>query len=186
MRSVRGTLAGAGIAVLVPLTLLTACGGAEPTAAGAPATSDRAAVSTTATPSPTSQAPSTTPSTTPSATPTATATASVAPRWAKALGEPQQGDAAWGVYLAVGHSATDAPVEQGVRDAAKVGYQAVVGDIACDGGAMEALALDQYDYWSGATLYFATEADARGFAAAYTKAVKAPVGVAHITLGCLD
>ncbi len=188
MRSVRGTLAGAGIAMLVPLTLLTACGGAEPTAAGAPATSDRAAVSKTATPSPTSQTPTTnaTPSTTPSATPTATATASVAPRWAKALGEPQQGDAAWGVYLAVGHSATDAPVEQGIRDAAKVGYQAVVGDIACDGGAMEALALDQYDYWSGATLYFATEADARGFAAAYTEAVKAPIGVARITLGCLD
>jgi hypothetical protein len=92
----------------------------------------------------------------------------------------------WAVYLAVGHSATDAPVEKALRDASRVGYQAVVGDIACDGGAMEALGLDQYDYWSGATLYFATEADARGFAAAYTAKVAAPKGVAWVTVGCLD
>ncbi len=92
----------------------------------------------------------------------------------------------WGVYLAIGHSATDAPVEKAVREASTVGYQAVVGDIACDGGAMEALGLDQYDYWSGATLYFATEADARGFAAAYTRSVSAPKGVAKVTVGCLD
>jgi hypothetical protein len=192
MRSVRGTLAGVAMTVLVPVALLTACGAAEPPADGAAATSDSAAVSTTTAPTPTPttattpSAPAVTASATPSATASASATVDARPRWAKPLGEPQQGDPVWAVYLAVGHSATDAPVEQAVRDAAKVGYQAVVGDIACDGGAMQALALDVYDYWSGATLYFATEGDARGFAAAYTGAVHAPVGVAQVSVGCLD
>jgi hypothetical protein len=86
----------------------------------------------------------------------------------------------------VGHSATDAPVERAVRDAAKVGYHAVVGDVACDGGGMEALGLDEYDYWSAATLYFATEDDARSFAAAFTRSVHAPAGVARVRVGCLD
>jgi hypothetical protein len=186
MRSVRGTLAGAGVAALVPLGLLTACSGAQPTSDGGPATPDTAAVSTTEAPT---SAPTPTATVTPTATTTPTSTATVtaaAPRWARALGEPQQGDAVWGVYLAVGHSATEAVIEQAVRDAATVGYQAVVGDIACDAGAMEALALDQYDYWSGATLYFATEADARAFAAAYTRAGHSPVGVAQVSVGCLD
>ena len=192
MRTTRGALALT--AVLVPLAVVSACGGS--TGPAASASSDRAAVSTTTTaeaptPStPATETPSATPTATASATATATATvtatSTAAPRWAKALGEPQQGDPVWGVYLAVGHSATDAEVEAAVRDAAKVGYQAVVGDIACDGGAMDALKLDQYDYWSGATLYFSTEDDARGFAAAYTRAGHQPVGVAHVTVGCLD
>lgn len=206
MRGNRGA-ASLATAVLLPLAVVAGCGGAPATAGG-----DTAAVSTqpSTQPSPTFAAPEptppttqpTTPPTTPLTTPptatavapspsstaagTASATPSVAPRWAKALGEPQQGDPVWGVYLAIGHSATDAPVEQAVRDAGRVGYQAVVGDIACDGGAMEALGLDQYDYWSGATLYFASEADARGFAAAYTRSVAAPQAVAQVTVGCLD
>ena len=205
MRGIRGA-ASLATAVLLPLMVLTACGGASPTAGGdaaavstqpsaqpsapstpsTPATPATQPSATVAAPEPTTQVTPTTAA--PSASPTATASqsSSVAPRWAKALGEPQQGDPVWGVYLAVGHSATDTPVEKAVRSASRVGYQAVVGDIACDGGAMEALGLDQYDYWSGATLYFATEADARGFAAAYTKRVAAPTGVAKVTVGCLD
>ncbi|MGN6613230.1 MAG: hypothetical protein ACTHLJ_15785 [Angustibacter sp.] len=201
MRGNRGA-ASLATAVLLPLVVVTGCGGATPTAGGdtaavstqpsaepsTPSTPSTQPSSTVAAPEATTQPTPTTvaPSASPTATTTASATASVAPRWAKALGEPQQGDPVWGVYLAVGHSATDAPVEKAVRDASRVGYQAVVGDIACDGGAMDALGLDQYDYWSGATLYFATEADARGFAAAYTRSVAAPKGVAKVTVGCLD
>ena len=106
--------------------------------------------------------------------------------WPKALGEPQQGQAAWGVYLAIGHAADDAAVERAVRQAAGVGYSAVVGDVACDGGAMEALKLDQFNYWTGATLYFGSEADARTFAASYTRAVARPKGLLRVKVGCLD
>lgn len=106
--------------------------------------------------------------------------------WPKALGEPQQGQAAWGVYLAIGHAAEDVAVERAVRQAAGVGYSAVVGDIACDGGAMEALNLDQFNYWTGAALYFGSEADARTFAASYTRAVARPKGLLRVKVGCLD
>jgi hypothetical protein len=107
-------------------------------------------------------------------------------RWPKALGEPQQGQPAWGVYLAVGHASDDAEIEEAVRQAAQVGYSAVVGDIACDGGAMEALKLDEFDYWTGATLYFRTQAEARTFAASYTAEVAKPKGVVKVKVGCLD
>jgi hypothetical protein len=90
------------------------------------------------------------------------------------------------VYLAVGHKSADPAIERAVRQAAGVGYAAVVGDIACDGGAMEALKLDQFDYWTGATLYFRTQADARTFAASYTAEVARPKGVAKVKVGCLD
>jgi hypothetical protein len=107
-------------------------------------------------------------------------------RWPNALGEPQQGQPAWGVYLAVGHASDDAEIEEAVRQAAQVGYSAVVGDIACDGGAMEALKLDEFDYWTGATLYFRTQAEARTFAASYTAEVAKPKGVVKVKVGCLD
>jgi len=77
-------------------------------------------------------------------------------------------------------------VERAVRQAAGVGYSAVVGDIACDGGAMEALKLDQFNYWTGAALYFGSEADARTFAASYTRAVARPKGLLRVKVGCLD
>lgn len=118
--------------------------------------------------------------------PSRTATPPAEPRWPKVLGEPQQGDAVWGVYLAVANSSSDPGIDAAVRGAASVGYQAVIGDIACDAGAQQALGLAQYDYWSGATLYFATEGDARAFAAAYTTQVAAPKGVAKVKVGCLD
>jgi hypothetical protein len=124
-------------------------------------------------------------SSTPSAGVTAGRTGAAGP-WPKALGEPQQGQPAWGVYLAIGHAPDDATVERAVRQAAGVGYSAIVGDIACDGGAMEALGLDQYNYWTGATLYFGSEADARTFAASYTRAVARPKGLLRVKVGCLD
>jgi len=77
-------------------------------------------------------------------------------------------------------------VEKAVRQAAAVGYSAVVGDIACDVGAMEALGLDQFDYWTGATLYFGSQADARTFAASYAAAIAKPKGVVKVKVGCLD
>jgi hypothetical protein len=115
-----------------------------------------------------------------------TPTTAAATRWPKALGEPQQGQPAWGVYLAVGHASDDAVIEKAVRQAAQVGYSAIVADIACDGGAMEALKLDQFDYWTGATLYFGTQAEARTFAASYTAEVAKPKGVVKVKVGCLD
>lgn len=92
----------------------------------------------------------------------------------------------WAVYLAIGHSSNDAAIELAVRQAASVGYRAVVGDVACDEGAMVALRLDQFDLWSAATLYFARQADARAFATAYTARVRAPRGVVKVNVGCLD
>jgi hypothetical protein len=127
-----------------------------------------------------------TPTSLPTASPTGAPTATAAPSWPKALGEPSQGDPVWAVYLAVGHSAGDATLAQAAAQASGVGYQAVVGDLACDGGAIEALGLDQYDYWTGATLYFATEQQARGFAAAYTAKVAAPKGLSKVNVGCRD
>lgn len=179
---------------VVVSALLAGCGGTA-TPAGGAASTDSARTTSSTTPAGT--APSTTsaaPADTGSQSPTATASpsstrapaTSVAARWPKTVGEPQQGDPVWAVYLAVGHSATDAAVEQAVRAAAGVGYQAVVSDIACDDGAMQALGLDEYDYWSGATLYFATRADATTFAASYTAQVAKPKGLAKVNLGCLD
>ena len=168
-------LAATGVAATL---VLAACSGTGrlADASGAPSSTTSAVAPSTDPVTPTSPAPTTTPSTTPSATPSPTATRtssataapSVRPSWPKALGEPQQGDPVWAVYLAVGHSVDDQVVQDAVEDAASVGYQAVVGDIACDGGATKALGLDEYDYWSGATVYFATEKQARGFAAAWT------------------
>ena len=109
-----------------------------------------------------------------------------APGWPRALGEPHQGQPAWAVYLGIGHEAADPAIEKAVRQAAGVHYSAVVGDVACDGGAMEALRLDQFDYWTAATLYFGSQADARTFAASYTEAVAKPKGVVKVKVGCLD
>ncbi len=185
-------------AVLMPLALLGACQTGATTVAGSADAPPAAPATPAGTPSVTPSAPTPTPTatSTASATPTASpsdtasgtpsATASVAARWPRPLGEPQQGDPVWGVYLAVGHSARDAVIDKAVRSAAKVGYQAVVGDIACDAGAIAALGLDEYDYWSGATVYFATSGDAKAFAASYTAAVAAPKAVAKINVGCLD
>jgi hypothetical protein len=77
-------------------------------------------------------------------------------------------------------------VEKAVRQAAGVHYSAVIGDVACDVGAMEALKLDQFDLWTGATVYFRTQADARAFAASYTRAVGRPKGIVKVKVGCLD
>jgi hypothetical protein len=71
-------------------------------------------------------------------------------------------------------------------EAAKVGYGAVIGDLACDRGSMAALGLDQHDYWTGAVLYFSTKGDAEDFANSYLAAGGTVVGTAKIGLGCLD
>ena len=171
-----------------PAATSTSATPATTSAATTPSTSATATTSgssvtatsaTTSTPTPSTSATTTAGSTT-------TTTTAAATRWPKALGEPQQGQPAWGVYLAVGHASDDAEIEEAVRQAAQVGYSAVVGDIACDGGAMEALKLDEFDYWTGATLYFRTQAEARTFAASYTAEVAKPKGVVKVKVGCLD
>jgi hypothetical protein len=188
MRSRTTVVATTTAACALLTVLLAGCGLGQP--AAAPHGGDVAAAgeSTATAPSAPTPKPTATRSPIASATPTKPPTASptVAPSWPKALGEPSQGDPVWAVYLAIGHSASDAALERAVAQAATVGYQAVLGDLACDDGATQALGLDEYDYWSGATLYFATEQQARGFAAAYTAKVAAPKGLTKVNVGCLD
>lgn len=107
-------------------------------------------------------------------------------RWPKALGEPAQGDPVWAVYLALAHSGTDPALDTALQQAAAAGYSGVQGDLACDQGAIEALGLDQFDYWSAVTLYFATERDASDFVASYTAEVAKVVGSTRVNVGCLD
>ncbi|HEX8498301.1 MAG TPA: hypothetical protein VF661_13975 [Actinomycetales bacterium] len=150
---------------------------------------------TTAAPTPTSATtttaatPSTTRTTAPPARPTTSATEVEGPpgaSWPKALGEPRQGDPVWAVYLVTAGSSSDPAIEGSVQQAASVGYQAVVGDLACDQGAVEALGLDPYDLWSAATVYFPTERDANDFVASYRAEVGDVAGYTRVTLGCLD
>jgi hypothetical protein len=172
-----------GTAALVTATLLAGCsGGDDPS---------RAASSTTTPPAATTSTQPVTPTTTPPAPTTSTATPTSTPkptktRWPKALGEPQQGDSAWAVYLAVAHSSSDPALEDAQGQAANVGYGAVIGDLACDRGSMKALDLDQHDYWVGAVLYFKSRTDAEDFANSYLVSGGTVVGVAKIGLGCLD
>lgn len=194
---------GATVAlVALAIGTATACSDDEPTSAPAASTTTASATASTTsapTPTPTMPPPATSTATVsatpkPSATASATATATAAPtptvtaaaRWPKAVGQPQQRESVWAVYLAVANSSSDPALDKAVRQAASVGYQAITGDVACDDGAMEALGLDQFDVWSAASLYFATGADAKAFAAAYTAEVTAPQGVARVRLGCLD
>ncbi len=107
-------------------------------------------------------------------------------RWPPALGEPAQGDPVWAVYLAVAHSTSAPAMETAVRQAAGVGYTGVSGDLACDQGATEALGLDQFDYWSAVSLYFATQQQATRFIASYRGEVAKVVGYTRVKVGCLD
>ncbi len=127
----------------------------------------------------------------PTTTPTAIASGEPAPtsgptRWPKALGEPGQGDPVWAVYLALAHAGDDPAIDAAVRKASGAGYTAVQGDLACDQGAVEALGLDQYDYWSAATVYFANRTDAADFVASYQSKVGKVAGSAQVNVGCLD
>jgi hypothetical protein len=177
---------------------LAACTGAGPEAAGpvpavpSPSSSPAPAPGTSSRPSTGTTKPAESPAGSPSR-PAGTTTAPARPqssvkpgRWPKSLGEPTQGDRVWAVYLAVGHSSTDPAINKAVKQAAGVRYQAVIGDLACDDGGTQALRLDEFDYWTAATVYFADQSDARSFAASYQAKVTKPLGVARIGLGCLD
>lgn len=177
----RAALAGAMSAAL-GMVLLTGCGGDDSSSTGTPVTTVPAASSTSGATTP----PATKP--TPSASPTTTATPEpTKTRWPKALGEPQ-GESAWAVYLAVAHSSSDPALKAAQDQAAQAGpgYGAVIGDLACDRGSIEALGLDKHDYWTGAVLYFSTKKDAEDFATSYLVQGGTVIGTAKIGLGCLD
>ena len=146
----------------------------------------------TETPTPTPTDVTSTADPTPTSTgPTATASSGSVPtsaptRWPRALGEPGQGDPVWAVYLALAHAGDDPAIDAAVRKASGAGYTAVQGDLACDQGAIEALGLDQYDYWSAATVYFANRKDAADFVASYQAEVGEVAGSAQVNVGCLD
>ena len=197
------------------LLVLTGCGGdpqSAPTATVSAITTDSPTTqdlptsspttttpSTSATPTPVSTTPTPTPTTTAAPTthtPTPAATASpttrqpdASPRadpWPKALGEPSQGDPVWAVYLALAHSSDDPVLDKAVQAGARVGYTAIKGDLACDQGAMEALKVDPYDFWSAVALYFDTQDKARTFIRSYRASGGTVVGSARVALGCLD
>ncbi|WNB84559.1 hypothetical protein [Cellulomonas sp. ATA003] len=87
-----------------------------------------------------------------------------------------------GVYLTVVES-FDAPALTATDERLReLGYQpGGHGELACDQGAAEALGLDPQTI--AASVYFASEADARRFAEAYGPDV---VGVAAVTVFCRD
>jgi hypothetical protein len=179
--SVRSHALRGGAALLVALALVSGCSDDDPsTTAGTPTVTatmpsptPTTTATTTATPTPSAA--------TPSATPKPTKT-----RWPKALGEPQEGESAWGVYLAVAHSSSDPALQTAQDQVATVGYGAVIGDLACDRGAIVALGLDPHDYWTGAVLYFKSKKDAEDFATSYLVSGGTVIGTAKIGLGCLD
>ncbi len=181
-RAVRPAALVGGTSVVLAALLLTGCGGKKPSSTSTPVTTVPAVTQS----SPETTSSTTTTTTTPPSSPTTTATPQVTKtRWPKALGEPQ-GHSAWGVYLAVAHSSSDPALKSAQAQVAKVGYGAVIGDLACDHGAMEALGLDVHDYWTGAVLYFANKKDAQDFASSYLVAGGTVIGTAKIGLGCLD
>jgi hypothetical protein len=168
--------------VLLAVTVLSGCSGDD----GTSSTGSTATVPAVTQTAPTVTEPATTtPVTSATASPTATPTAT-ATRWPKALGEPHEGESAWAVYLAVAHSSSDPAMQAAQDEAAKVGYGAVIGDLACDRGSIEALGLDEHDYWTGAVLYFKTKRDATDFANSYLVSGGTVIGTAKIGLGCLD
>lgn len=190
------------VAGAMVVAAMTACTGQRQTVqATSPTTSTTTTASVTA-PTPTSSttsesvpptAPATSQTPTPSDTPTTPSSTTRGPvpssgptRWPKALGEPAQGDPVWAVYLALAHSSSDADIDRALQAAASVGYAAVTGDVACDQGALVALGLDEHDFWSAASLYFATRQDADDFVASYRAEGQKIVGSAEVNLGCLD
>lgn len=211
-RRLRGGVRAA-LAVVAAAALAACSGPSAPVVAATDATGTTPPASATTTSGPTTTEPTREPTTgtpaTPTARPTATPTTTpttvtstrptIAPspsptdsaagprtQWPRALGEPTSGGQVWAVYLATGHSSSDAGIDRAVADAAAVGYDAVVGDLACDQGAIAALGLNQHDFWSAATIYFATESDVNTFLASYRARVGEVVGYARVSLGCLD
>ena len=187
--------AEAVVAVVMVVAALTACSGQSQTAQTASPTTSPTTSSTTSstsesvatTASPTSQPPRPTGTPTTASSTASGAVPSVRPtRWQRALGEPGQGDPVWAVYLAVAHSSSDVVIDRALQTAASVGYAAITGDVACDQGALVALGLDEHDFWSAASLYFATKQDADDFVASYQAEGRKVVGSAKINLGCLD
>ena len=164
----------------------------SPTTTTPSATATPTPVSTTATPTPTptaTAAPTTVTATTTAAASPTTRQPTASPRadpWPKALGEPSQGDPVWAVYLALAHSSDDPALDKAVQAGARVGYTAIKGDLACDQGAMEALKVDPYDFWSAVALYFDTQEKARTFIRSYRASGGTVVGSARVALGCLD
>lgn len=150
------------IAALLAATLLSACGAAAPTRTGS-----------TSEPSPTQ-----TPTQTPSPTQTPTPASSPAPVPTVA---PTHGGVYWAVYLAAGDPGSQAfKQRRSLLEDNNLPHEG--SDANCDQGSREALGLTgENDQVIG--LYFASEADARGWA---PRAPVTPVGIAQVTTYCLD
>ncbi len=100
---------------------------------------------------------------------------------------PTHGGDAVAVYLGVitESEAADgipAALQEAMSSAEAMGYFAGYADLACDQGAREGLGLAEGFYY-GASVLFATVADANLFAAAFPGDV---VGIVEISTYCLD
>jgi len=91
------------------------------------------------------------------------------------------GGTAWGVYVSVSESFDDPALETATADAAALGYEAGVGEIACDQPAAETLGVPPDAFV--VAIYFDTRADAEAAAALFDQP---PVGIAKVTTFCLD
>ena len=108
--------------------------------------------------------------------------------WPDALTAVEHGGNAWAVYLAVERDenlrdGTTPKLTKASADAEAAGYDPGSGDVDCDTGAKAALKLDPARKYTGVSVYFKTEADARRFVALFEPGV---VGIARVQTGCAD
>lgn len=159
----------AGNAVTPPPAPLPA--GPGPTRSAAPAPTPAA------TPAPAPSAPAVPP--TPGADPAAPVVTS--PPRAQQPDHLTHGGEVWGVYVAVVDAFDSAAAAEATARIEDLGYQAGVGDVSCDAGAVEALGIP--DQTLVVSAYFVSEQDAQLFAETYGGDV---LGIVDVTLRCLD
>ena len=94
-----------------------------------------------------------------------------------------EGGSYYALFLAVSTDARDDALVKAQNRAQALGYQGGVGDLGCTPGAREQLRLKATGSYTAFSVLFATRAQAQELAAAYGVGV---VGVAHVTVRCLD
>lgn len=94
-----------------------------------------------------------------------------------------QGSTYYAVFLAVAPTAQDDRLVQAQSRAKALGYEGGVGGIDCTPGARAQLRLAASGDYTAFSVLFATKAQADAFAGAYGSGV---VGIAHVSVGCLD
>jgi len=96
------------------------------------------------------------------------------------------GGSAWAMYLAVTGSYDDPLIAQAEEAARGMGYDAGASDLGCDAGAAAALGRDPAAFAAAVPVYFASEEAAALARAGFERRDIPVVGVANVTLVCLD